>query len=147
MNEYDSIGDLAHREDAIGHREPAESPDIELHNNPQHQNAPAHQTTQGVILTLAMDKIDGNHVGDTVDDQQCERGADEVAEHEREERERFPQHREQRIHLESHPARIVYHHPETHDRTKGDKISPKQLDATYNFQFHDIQSKKLFRIV
>jgi hypothetical protein len=41
MNEYDSIGDLAHREDAIGHREPAESPDIELHNNPQHQNAPA----------------------------------------------------------------------------------------------------------
>ena len=78
MNEYDSIGDLAHREDAIGHREPAESPDIELHNNPQHQNAPAHQTTQGVILTLAMDKIDGNHVGDSVDDQQCERGADEV---------------------------------------------------------------------
>lgn len=23
-------------------------------------------------------------------------------------------------------------------------ILPKQLDATYNFQFHDIQSKKLF---
>ena len=82
-----------------------------------------------------MNKVDRNHICDSVDGQQRERRPDEVSEHKGEERKRFPELGKQRIHLECHPARVVDHHSESDNSSERDEICPEQLYATNNLCF------------